>query len=77
MRTRYRSFALLTGGIPKLFVRLNGNRRSTILQIINLPGSGHHARGNLDILVHELTHVYQFERVGGAAFRQLLEAQRR
>ena len=54
----------------------NGNRAFTTFHTINLPEPGGHARSNLDIVVHELTHVYQFEIVGSIYIWQALRAQR-
>ena len=43
---------------------------------INLPLSGRHSRGNLDLLVHEMVHVCHFEQVGSIYIWEALGAQR-
>ena len=42
---------------------------------MNLPGRGEHRRENLDILLHELVHVLQYERAGSRYFAEALVAQ--
>ena len=63
------------GGILSLVFEVNGNRAFTLWHTVNLPASGGHERANVAILVHELTHVYQYERVGSAYVPQALWAQ--
>ncbi len=60
----------------RLIFRLNRSRAFTLFHTINLPASGHHSRGNLDLLVHEMVHVWQFENVGSVYIWQALKAQR-
>ena len=72
----YGSVRMAEGGLLRLVFRLNGGRAFTTFHTINLPGSGHHARSKLEIVVHELVHVYQFERVGSEYIWQALRAQR-
>ena len=73
---RYSSVRVAEGGLLRLVFRLNRNRAFTTFHTINLPGSGPHARPHLEIVVHELVHVYQFERVGSKYIWQALRAQR-
>ena len=82
---RYDSANVAEGGLLSLIFRINGNIAFTTFHTINLPKSGIHSRkylGNavekprLDLIVHELTHVYQFERVGSIYICQALRAQR-
>ncbi len=73
---RYGTVRVAEGGLLALIFRLNRRRAFTIFYTINLPGSGGHARSHLDIVVHELTHVYQFELVGSIYILQALRAQR-
>ncbi len=48
-----------------------------VFHTINLPATGRHARDHLDIVLHELVHVYQYERAGSRYFAEALLAQRR
>ncbi|PKB71256.1 MAG: hypothetical protein BZY87_06480 [SAR202 cluster bacterium Io17-Chloro-G6] len=61
---RYASVRVAEGRVLRLIFKLNRNRAFTLFHTINLPASGHHSRGNLDLLVHEMVHVRQFEKVG-------------
>jgi hypothetical protein len=67
--------AVAQGGPLRLAFRLNGNRAFTTFHTINLPETGSHTRLNLDIIVHELVHVLQFERVGSRYAGEALGAQ--
>ena len=71
----YRSVRVGEGRLLRVIFRFNGGRAFTTFRIVNLPASGHRARGNLAHLVHELVHVHQFERVGSVYIRQALRAQ--
>lgn len=72
----YISVRVAQGGILAVIFRLNGGRAFTTFHTINIPWSGDHARQHLDIIVHELTHVCQFEVVGSVYIWQALRAQR-
>ena len=72
---RYRSVRVAEGRILRLFFKKNGDRAFTLFHTINLPASGHHSRGNLDLLVHEMVHVCQFENVGSVYIPDALRAQ--
>ena len=72
---RYDAVRVAEGGLLGLIFRLNSRRAFTIFHTINLPRSGGHSRSHLDIVVHELTHVYQFELVGSIYIWQVLRAQ--
>ncbi len=52
------------GGFLDLVFRLNGNLAYNTWHTVHFPRFGRHTRANLPILVHELTHVYQYECVG-------------
>jgi hypothetical protein len=67
--------AVAQGGILRLAFRVNGNRAFTTFHTINLPETGHHTRARLEIVVHELVHVLQFERVGSRYAGEALGAQ--
>jgi hypothetical protein len=73
---RYASVRVAEGRILRLIFSLNGGRAFTLFRTINLTASGRHSRGKLDLLVHEIVHVYQFERVGSVYIWQALRAQR-
>jgi len=73
---RYSAVRVAEDGLLWLIFRLNGGRAFATFHTINLRGSGRHSRSHLDIIVHELTHVYQFEIVGSIYFWQAIRAQR-
>jgi len=72
---RYGVVRVAEDGLLCLIFRLNRGRAFATFHTINLPGSGGHSRSHLDIIVHELTHVYQFELVGSIYFWQAIRAQ--
>ncbi len=61
---RYRDIRVVEGGVFDWLFRLNGNLAFATWHSINLPRTGRHTRANRPIVVHELTHVYQYEQVG-------------
>jgi len=73
---RYGAVRVAEGGLLRLIFWLNRSRAFTTFHTINLPSSGEHSRSHLDIVVHELTHVYQFELVGSIYIWQAIQAQR-
>jgi len=73
---RYGAVRVAEGRILGLVFRLNQGRAFTTFHTVNLPSSGPHSRSHLDIVVHELTHVYQFEIVGSIYLWQAIRAQR-
>ncbi len=73
---RYVAVRVAEGGPLQLIFRFNRGRAFTTFHTINLPRSGGHSRSHLDIVVHELTHVFQFELVGSIYIWQALRAQR-
>ncbi len=73
---RYGTVRIAEGGLLRLIFRFNRRRAFTTFHTINLPRSGGHSRSHLDIVVHELTHIYQFELVGSIYIWQALRAQR-
>lgn len=75
-RLRYRDVRVAQGGILRLVFRFNGNRAFAAFHTINLPETGKHTRDRLDIVLHELIHVYQYERAGSRYFTEALVAQR-
>jgi hypothetical protein len=74
---RYSEVRIAERGILKLVFRYNGGRAFATWRSIHLPGAGHRHRGNLGLLIHELTHVYQYEQVGSRYIGEALHAQRR
>ncbi len=74
---RYGEVRIAEGGILKLVFRYNGGRAFATWRSIHLPGVGHRHRGNMGLLIHELTHVYQYEQVGSRYIGEALHAQRR
>ena len=52
------------GRLLTLIFKFNRGRAFTTFRIVNLPTSGRHSRSNLDLVIHELTHVAQFNVVG-------------
>ncbi len=77
---RYGDVRVVEGGIFDLIFKVNGNLAFATWHSINLPRTGRHTRENKSIVVHELTHVYQFERVGsrylGEAIYMLVKTKR-
>ena len=73
---QYGAIRIAEGRLLGLIFRLNRRRAFTTFHTINLPKSGGHSRSHLDIIVHELTHVYQFELVGSMYIWQALRAQK-
>ena len=72
---QYDSIRVVEGGLLKFVFRLNKKRAFTTFSTINLPSSGSHSRSHLDIVVHELTHVYQYRLVGSIYILEALRAQ--
>ena len=73
---RYDSVRIAEGRLLSLVFKRNKSRAFTTFHTINLPYSGHHAREHLNILIHELVHVCQFEVAGSIYIPQGLRAQR-
>ena len=61
---RYGEVRVAEGGLFDLIFKYNGNMAFATWHTINLPRTGRHTRATLPIVVHELTHVYQYERIG-------------
>lgn len=72
---RYGDVRVAEGGILRLVFWLNGGRAFTLFHTVNLPHSGEHRRQNRAILVHELVHVFQHERIGSLYIGQAVYAQ--
>jgi hypothetical protein len=72
---QYGAIRVAEGRFLRLIFRFNRGRAFTTFHTLNLPSSGKHSRQNLDIIMHELVHVYQFEFVGSIYIWQALRAQ--
>jgi len=73
---RFHDIRIARGGILGPIFKANKGRAFTTFHMINMPSEGPHRRSNLEILVHELVHVYQYERAGSRYFVEALLAQR-
>jgi hypothetical protein len=73
---QYKKVRIAEGRLLSLIFKTNNNRAFTTFHTINLPKSGDHSRSNADIIVHELTHVYQYQYIGSVYMCQALRAQR-
>ena len=73
---RYQDIRVAQRGILGPIFRVNGGRAFTTFHTVNVPTTGDHQRSNVDILLHELVHVYQYERAGSRYFAGALLAQR-
>ena len=77
---RFGDVRVVEGGIFDWIFKVNGNLAFATWHSINLPRTGKHTRQNLPIVVHELTHVYQYECVGsrylGEAIYMLIKTKR-
>lgn len=72
---RYEDVRIAEGGLLNLIFKFNEGRAFTTWHTINMASSGDHTRANLAIVVHEITHVYQDERVGTRYMGQAIHAQ--
>jgi hypothetical protein len=73
---RWGDVRVAQGGFLGLWYRLKGDRAFATFYTVNLPRTGPHARENLDILIHELVHVFQYERLGSVYGPESLYAQK-
>ena len=71
---RYKDVRIASGGIWQLVFRLNNYRAFATWHTINIPAE---RMNNLPLIVHELAHVYQYERVGSVYIGQGLGVQLR
>lgn len=71
---RFQDVRIAQRGLLKTIFGLNGNRAFATWHTINLPDG---RDMDLDLLVHELTHTFQFERVGSVYIGQGLWVQAR
>jgi hypothetical protein len=73
---RYEDVRVAEGRLLNIIFKLNRNRAFTTFHTINFSKADNHSRSRLDIIVHELVHVHQFELVGSIYIWQALRAQR-
>lgn len=77
---RYGDIRVAQGGLHNWIFKLNGNLAFATWRTIHLPLTGKHKRDNWPLMVHELTHVYQYEHVGtrylGEAVYMLIKTKR-
>lgn len=73
---KYQSVRVAEGRLLTLIFKRNGGRAFTTFHTVNLPLSGAHTREHLELLIHELVHVYQFELIGTDYIFQALRAQK-
>jgi hypothetical protein len=81
---RYDAVRVAQGRLLTFVFRINNNRAFTTGHSINIPKSGSHSRyidcdikkPRLDLIIHELTHVYQFESIGSIYMYEAIRAQR-
>ena len=71
---RYDEVRVARGGWLRLAFRLNGNRAFAIGHTLFLP---EHERADISLLLHELVHTCQYERLGSRYIGEALYAQRR
>ncbi len=84
-KMRYKEIRVAEGGLLESIFRRNGSLAFSTWRTVHFPkhdgGRRHpHTRSNLPIVVHELTHVYQYHQVGsrylGEAIYQLIKTKR-
>lgn len=74
---RYEDVRIAEGGILPFIFRRNGGRGFCTWHTIHLQREGRHTRKDLSLLVHEATHVMQYERLGTTYIGEALYAQRK
>lgn len=72
---RYQDVRVAQGGVLRWIFKRNGNRAFATFHTVNLPEQGHHQRSNIEIVVHEIIHVYQYEQAGSRYFAEALLGQ--
>ena len=73
---KYRSVRVAEGRLLTLIFKFGPGRAFATFHTVNLPRSVDHSREHLELLIHELVHVYQFERIGTDYIFQSLRAQK-
>ena len=72
----YHAVRVAEGRLFSLIFKFNKGRAFTTFHTVNLPRSGRHSREHIELLIHELVHVFQFERAGSVYIYEALRAQR-
>jgi len=67
---RWDQVRVAEGGFLNAVFALNKGRAFTSFHTINIPSTGPHSRTHREIMVHEMTHVYQYERAGSVYLGQ-------
>lgn len=78
---RYDDVRITEGGLlERIVFNLNGNLAFATWHTVHLPQTGRHTREHWPLVMHELTHVYQYENVGtrylGEAIYMLIKTKR-
>jgi hypothetical protein len=73
---RYQDVRVAQAGVLRWVFKRNGNRAFATFHTVNLPEQGYHQRSNVEILVHEMIHVYQYEQAGSRYLAEALLGQR-
>jgi len=73
--SRFNAIRVAEGRILSCIFRLNGGRSFVTFHTINFASSRDNSRERLADMVHEITHVYQFELVGSIYLWQAKRAQ--
>lgn len=69
---RFGEVRVAQGGILPFIFRRNGARAFALWHTIHLPARG---REDLSLIVHEVTHIYQYEQIGSIYIGEALHAQ--
>ena len=67
---QYPKVRIAEGGVMALVFKINGDRAMTLFHTINLPAKGHHSRGHLKLLVHDMVHVNSSKRTARSISRR-------
>lgn len=78
---RFSDVRITQGGLlERIIFRYNGNLAFATWHTVHLPQTGKHTRDSWPLVMHELTHVYQYENVGsrylGEAIYMLIKTNR-
>ena len=72
---QYDKVRVAEGRILYIISKFIRNRAFTLFHTVNFSKESGHSRAELDIVVHELVHVLQFEKIGSLYIPQSLQAQ--
>ena len=72
---QYDKVRVAEGRILYIISKIIRNRSFTLFHTVNFSKESGHSRAELDIVVHELVHVFQFEKIGSLYIPQSLQAQ--